>query len=115
MSRKIASAQSAPCAKPSKNEASAEPYRRPQRWSPSKSWRPGGSCTRPAGLPRGGRGAVRLLHAGTDRRERGLLRAQRRSPTEAEIREALAGNLCRCTGYEKILDAVRLASASGSM
>jgi carbon-monoxide dehydrogenase small subunit len=31
-------------------------------------------------------------------------------PTEAEIREALAGNLCRCTGYEKILDAVRLAA-----
>jgi aerobic carbon-monoxide dehydrogenase small subunit len=32
------------------------------------------------------------------------------SPGDAEIREALAGNLCRCTGYEKILDAVRLAS-----
>ncbi|MCT2583831.1 (2Fe-2S)-binding protein [Actinophytocola gossypii] len=31
--------------------------------------------------------------------------------TDAEIREALAGNLCRCTGYEKILDAVRLAAA----
>ncbi len=31
-------------------------------------------------------------------------------PSDAEIREALAGNLCRCTGYEKILDAVRLAS-----
>jgi aerobic carbon-monoxide dehydrogenase small subunit len=31
-------------------------------------------------------------------------------PDEAEIREALAGNLCRCTGYEKILDAVRLAA-----
>ena len=32
-------------------------------------------------------------------------------PQDAEIREALAGNLCRCTGYEKILDAVRLAAA----
>jgi aerobic carbon-monoxide dehydrogenase small subunit len=31
-------------------------------------------------------------------------------PSEAVVREALAGNLCRCTGYEKILDAVRLAS-----
>jgi aerobic carbon-monoxide dehydrogenase small subunit len=30
-------------------------------------------------------------------------------PADLEIREALAGNLCRCTGYEKILDAVRLA------
>jgi carbon-monoxide dehydrogenase small subunit len=37
----------------------------------------------------------------------------RRKPdaSDAEIREALAGNLCRCTGYEKILDAVRLAAA----
>lgn len=31
-------------------------------------------------------------------------------PTDAEIREALAGNLCRCTGYEKILDAVHRAA-----
>jgi aerobic carbon-monoxide dehydrogenase small subunit len=31
-------------------------------------------------------------------------------PRDAEIREALAGNLCRCTGYDKILDAVRLAA-----
>jgi len=31
-------------------------------------------------------------------------------PSDAEIREALAGNPCRCTGYEKILDAVRLAA-----
>jgi carbon-monoxide dehydrogenase small subunit len=31
-------------------------------------------------------------------------------PTDPEIREALAGNLCRCTGYETILDAVRTAA-----
>ncbi|MFG1810416.1 (2Fe-2S)-binding protein [Streptomyces sp. NPDC049040] len=33
------------------------------------------------------------------------------SPSDGDIREALSGNLCRCTGYEKILDAVRLAAA----
>ena len=32
------------------------------------------------------------------------------APTDPEIREALAGNLCRCTGYEMILDAVRTAA-----
>ena len=31
-------------------------------------------------------------------------------PSDLTIREALAGNVCRCTGYEKILDAVRLAA-----
>jgi carbon-monoxide dehydrogenase small subunit len=33
-------------------------------------------------------------------------------PTDDEIREALSGNLCRCTGYQKILDAVHLAAGS---
>ena len=32
------------------------------------------------------------------------------APSEDEIREALSGNLCRCTGYAKIFDAVRLAA-----
>jgi len=31
---------------------------------------------------------------------------ERPAATEAEVREALAGNLCRCTGYQKIADAV---------
>ena len=38
------------------------------------------------------------------------LLARNPSPTDPEIREALAGNLCRCTGYEKVLDAVRMAA-----
>jgi carbon-monoxide dehydrogenase small subunit len=33
-------------------------------------------------------------------------------PTDDQIREALSGNLCRCTGYAKIFDAVRLAAGS---
>ena len=39
-----------------------------------------------------------------------LLR-RRPDPSDDEIREALSGNLCRCTGYGKIFDAVRLAAA----
>jgi aerobic carbon-monoxide dehydrogenase small subunit len=40
------------------------------------------------------------------------LLARNPTPADPEIREALAGNLCRCTGYETILDAVRTAAAS---
>ena len=32
-------------------------------------------------------------------------------PSEAEIREALSGNLCRCTGYQKIVEAVQVGAA----
>jgi len=40
------------------------------------------------------------------------LLARNPSPNEDEIREALSGNLCRCTGYAKIFDAVRVAAGS---
>ena len=36
------------------------------------------------------------------------------APSDPQIREALAGNLCRCTGYEQILAAVRMAAARGA-
>jgi aerobic carbon-monoxide dehydrogenase small subunit len=48
-------------------------------------------------------GLVVAVHDLLEREER---------PSDPEIREALAGNLCRCTGYEKIMDAVRMAAAS---
>lgn len=35
---------------------------------------------------------------------------RKKKPTEMEIREALAGNICRCTGYDMIIDAVRMAA-----
>ena len=47
-----------------------------------------------------------LVVAATD------LLARRPDPSEDEIREALSGNLCRCTGYQKIFDAVRLAAGA---
>jgi carbon-monoxide dehydrogenase small subunit len=40
------------------------------------------------------------------------LLARSPNPNDDEIREALSGNLCRCTGYAKIFDAVRLAAGS---
>ncbi|HEX9837335.1 MAG TPA: (2Fe-2S)-binding protein [Alphaproteobacteria bacterium] len=39
------------------------------------------------------------------------LLAERPDPSEEEIREAIAGNLCRCTGYVQIVEAIRLAAA----
>ena len=40
------------------------------------------------------------------------LLARSDDPSEDEIREALSGNLCRCTGYAKVIEAVRLVAAS---
>ncbi len=40
------------------------------------------------------------------------LLSQSESPTRNEIREALSGNLCRCTGYTKIYEAIELAAAT---
>ena len=40
------------------------------------------------------------------------LLAENPKPTEAEIRSAIDGNLCRCTGYQNIVAAVRKASQS---
>ena len=47
-----------------------------------------------------------MIMAGAD------LLAKNPDPTEEEVREALAGNLCRCTGYHNIVKAV-LAAAEG--
>jgi aerobic-type carbon monoxide dehydrogenase small subunit (CoxS/CutS family) len=46
-----------------------------------------------------------MLISGTALLERNV------EPTRSEIREALAGNLCRCTGYTKIFEAVEIAAA----
>ncbi|HQU50895.1 MAG TPA: 2Fe-2S iron-sulfur cluster-binding protein, partial [Casimicrobiaceae bacterium] len=43
----------------------------------------------------------------------GLLRTHP-APDEATIREALSGNLCRCTGYVKIIESVRSAATGGA-
>ncbi|MBI3089728.1 MAG: (2Fe-2S)-binding protein [Candidatus Tectomicrobia bacterium] len=42
------------------------------------------------------------------------LLAEERSPSEAAIRDAIAGNLCRCTGYIKIVEAIQAAAHQGA-
>ena len=49
---------------------------------------------------------MRLLHPGHDPGGQGVPRRTSAACSEAEVREALAGKLCRCTGYQKIVDAV---------
>jgi len=40
------------------------------------------------------------------------LLVEKRNPSEKEIREAISGNLCRCTGYQGIVEAIRAADAA---
>ena len=77
----------------------------------SRAWPtpPERAAPRPAGLLGRARAAVRLLHLGHADHHVALLR-EHPMPTDAEIREALSGNLCRCTGYQNIVKAVRLAA-----
>ncbi len=67
---------------------------------------------RAAGVRRRGRGAVRVLHPGPRSWRCTTCSTATPSPTELEVREALSGNLCRCTGYGRIFAAVEAAAAS---
>ena len=58
------------------------------------------------------RGAVRLLHAGHPHHRARRCSIASRIPSRERIREALSGNLCRCTGYLQIFEAVEAAAAA---
>ena len=70
----------------------------------------GDAAPAPAGLPRAPCAPVRLLHARDGDGRVGIL-ADNPDPSEDEIRHGLEGNLCRCTGYQNIVKAVRAAAA----
>ena len=82
--------------------------RRARRRRRSRAWRPTGSCTRCSGRssPRAPCSAASARRASWSRRRR-CSRASRQ-PSDDDIREALSGNLCRCTGYGRIFEAVRI-------
>ena len=64
-----------------------------------------------AEIPRNGRAAVRHLHLGHAGRVRRAAASRNPDPSEEEVRFWLAGNLCRCTGYDKIVRAVMETAA----
>ena len=54
---------------------------------------------------------MRLLHAGHDHRRQGAARPQSRSRPRDDVIDAISGNICRCTGYEPIINAILAAAA----
>ncbi len=62
------------------------------------------------GLPHDAWLAMRLCTPGMIMRAQRLLK-ENPSPTEAEIRMGISGNLCRCTGYQNIVKAIQYAAA----
>ena len=60
------------------------------------------------GVQGGARAAVRLLHAGHDAGREGVA-GREPSPSDDEVRWAISGNICRCTGYMNIVKAVQAA------
>ena len=75
---------------------------------------PGVADRRAAGVRRRRRRAVRVLHAGAGDGRARPARPQRRSRRRREIREELSGNICRCTGYGRIIDAVQRVAVAAA-
>ena len=67
----------------------------------------------PGGVLGEARPAVRLLHAGDDLRDAARCSRRNSNPSPEQIRHALEGNLCRCTGYQNIVRSVQAAAAAG--
>ena len=61
-------------------------------------------------LRQGRRGAVRLLHPGHGHLRQGAAGRESRDPTREEAAFAIRNNICRCTGYVKIIDGILLAA-----
>ena len=65
----------------------------------------------PGGVQGGARPAVRLLHAGHDARRRRRCSSENPDPSDDDVRWAISGNICRCTGYMNIVKAIQAAAA----